>query len=638
MIVKNEEKVLEQCLSSVQELADEIIIIDTGSTDGTKEIALKYTEQVFDFQWINDFSAARNEGINKATGKWILILDADEYVKQDEVDSLRNMLNLTETDKPVGIVVDVMNLTGNSLTSTTGFYQSSGTRIFTNGHGIHYENKIHEQVICQDIMAQFKVSFTVFHSGYVTQIAEEKKKSDRNMEIFNELKKTGKKSGPYEDFTIANELAAARKLKESVYYYSKCIKRSKITDPWYSHCCYRLIIIFKILKRYNEAYAYIEKGLQLWGQYTDFHYLKGAVLNEFGMYEQAVKAFETCLAIAEENGKQNKQFWLIDTDTCRLFPFISLAEIAYMRKDIGKTVFFLTKVLQENSKSFIHLYRLTRLLLQSEPPDEISRLLEQIYPQNQPFNCYIVFKVFLELGHELLASKYLDNCKALNLSMEANDMVRYALLTRNEKIASEWLEKLPSNSDSMYSNALIAALASKNPSWIYQYVKDSSQPYYDIGQYVICILEQNQVEQYAGNHQDQLYALIVDLFKLGYFEEFDQLMNLVENEALLNKVADFFYEENLLEIAIQYYSALINQEALSAAGYMNVANLYLSQNEEEEGLMFMQKSIDMDPAIDRIPYLISLLSDTELISAYQDKFADLHAGYNQLPFIKNLNA
>ncbi len=71
MIVKNEEKVLGRCLDSIADLMDEIIIVDTGSTDRTKEIAKKYTEHIYDFEWIDDFSAARNFSFSKATKDYI---------------------------------------------------------------------------------------------------------------------------------------------------------------------------------------------------------------------------------------------------------------------------------------------------------------------------------------------------------------------------------------------------------------------------------------------------------------------------------------------------------------------------------------------------------------------------------------
>ena len=82
MIVKNEEKILDRCLSGLADLMDEIIVVDTGSTDRTKEIAAKYTDKIYDFKWINDFSAARNYAFSKATGDYIYSADADEVLDE----------------------------------------------------------------------------------------------------------------------------------------------------------------------------------------------------------------------------------------------------------------------------------------------------------------------------------------------------------------------------------------------------------------------------------------------------------------------------------------------------------------------------------------------------------------------------
>ena len=82
MIVKNEEVVLKDCLDSLRDLMDEIIIVDTGSTDRTKEIAAQYTDKIYDFEWCNDFAAARNFAFSKATGDYIYSADADEYIDE----------------------------------------------------------------------------------------------------------------------------------------------------------------------------------------------------------------------------------------------------------------------------------------------------------------------------------------------------------------------------------------------------------------------------------------------------------------------------------------------------------------------------------------------------------------------------
>ena len=83
MIVKNEEKILARCLDSLKGIYDELIIVDTGSTDKTKEIAARYTDLIYDFEWVDDFSAARNFSIEKATCDYIYVPDADEVLDED---------------------------------------------------------------------------------------------------------------------------------------------------------------------------------------------------------------------------------------------------------------------------------------------------------------------------------------------------------------------------------------------------------------------------------------------------------------------------------------------------------------------------------------------------------------------------
>ena len=89
MIVKNEEPILARCLDSVADLVEEIIIVDTGSTDKTKEIAAKYTDKIYDFEWIDDFSAARNFAFSKATREYIYTADADEVINEENREKFR---------------------------------------------------------------------------------------------------------------------------------------------------------------------------------------------------------------------------------------------------------------------------------------------------------------------------------------------------------------------------------------------------------------------------------------------------------------------------------------------------------------------------------------------------------------------
>ena len=84
MIVRNEEEVIERCLKSICDLVDEIIIVDSGSTDKTKQIVSKYTDKIYDFEWVNDFAKARNYSFSKATKDYILWLDADDVILEED--------------------------------------------------------------------------------------------------------------------------------------------------------------------------------------------------------------------------------------------------------------------------------------------------------------------------------------------------------------------------------------------------------------------------------------------------------------------------------------------------------------------------------------------------------------------------
>ncbi|MBN1593279.1 MAG: glycosyltransferase [Candidatus Coatesbacteria bacterium] len=100
LIVRDESSILNRCLSSLEGVADEIIVVDTGSVDNTKEVAARYTDKIYDFEWCDDFSAARNFANSKATGDWILTIDADEYIPEENRPLWKNALKAVDPPSP----------------------------------------------------------------------------------------------------------------------------------------------------------------------------------------------------------------------------------------------------------------------------------------------------------------------------------------------------------------------------------------------------------------------------------------------------------------------------------------------------------------------------------------------------------
>lgn len=162
MIVKNEERNLPRLLASINGLADEIIIVDTGSNDSTVDIAKHHSAKVFRFLWCNDFSAARNESLKHATKDYILWLDADDEIKQEEHSKIINDLNKY---KNAGLFLRLKNVQGE------GGSESLQLRIFPNHKGIIFEGRVHEQAIyCiqRKMIPTHASEAQILHHGYNT--------------------------------------------------------------------------------------------------------------------------------------------------------------------------------------------------------------------------------------------------------------------------------------------------------------------------------------------------------------------------------------------------------------------------------------------------------------------------------------
>lgn len=159
MIVKDEEQHLARCLLSVKPVVDEMIVVDTGSTDRTSDIAKAFGAKVFDFPWSNDFSAARNHSLSMAAGDWILVMDADEVISELDHPALRNIVKKKDT-KPAAYAMVTRNYTNEVATkgwtandrkyrreeAGTGWFPSKKVRLFPNKKGIRFQNPVHELV------------------------------------------------------------------------------------------------------------------------------------------------------------------------------------------------------------------------------------------------------------------------------------------------------------------------------------------------------------------------------------------------------------------------------------------------------------------------------------------------------------
>lgn len=199
MIVKNEEAVLAHCLESADKIADEIIVVDTGSSDRTKEIAAQFTDKVLDFAWEDDFARARNFSFAQATMDYCMWLDADDVLLSEDVEKI---LTLKQTLDPQTDIVMMRYHTGfdeNGKPSFT-YYRE---RLIRRTSGYCWEGPVHEVIT--------PAGHVIYSDAAVTHRKTGHGDPDRNLRIFEKLLAKGEKLDPRQRFYYAREL----------YYHSR---------------------------------------------------------------------------------------------------------------------------------------------------------------------------------------------------------------------------------------------------------------------------------------------------------------------------------------------------------------------------------------------------------------------------------
>lgn len=221
MIVKNEEKNIERALSWGKGVVSEQIVVDTGSTDRTVEIAKKMGATVYFFPWQDDFSLAKNFAISKCRYPWIAMLDADESFSEQDAKKMKDYIALVEKDPKVhGLRTAIADIDPNGQVVSL----DSTVRLFRNREDIRYRRAIHEQ-LCLTNGEDFRPAncgnnLTVLHTGYQAEALSKKLKENRNINLLQkELEKNPEEFDLY--VYLGMEYAFRKKWKEAIMQYRK---------------------------------------------------------------------------------------------------------------------------------------------------------------------------------------------------------------------------------------------------------------------------------------------------------------------------------------------------------------------------------------------------------------------------------
>ncbi len=299
MIVKNEEENLAECLSSVRGAVDEIIVADTGSTDSTGEIAERFGAKVYAVPWNDSFSEARNFSLSKATGDWVLIMDADDRLEPEGREALRELAEFAPADTDVFCCRTVCY--SGDIPDLCGALFNWNVRLIRNGRGFYYTGRVHEQLHPGPNAVPVRVctaDVRFLHYGYLRKEMEKKQKHNRNIVLLEKELADAPDSAFYL-FNMGNEYLAQGNAEKAMEFYRRSFRNLEPGGSYGPMLFTRAVVCCDRLRRFDELDRTVSLGLRCYPDQTDLEFLRASSLQRRKKWEAAIRSYRRCLRMGE---------------------------------------------------------------------------------------------------------------------------------------------------------------------------------------------------------------------------------------------------------------------------------------------------------------------------------------------------
>ena len=292
MIVKNESANMADALASFSPFADEIVVVDTGSTDDTKQIAARFTSKIYDFEWIDDFAAARNFAISKAVNSYQLWVDADDRITQENQGHIESLKSHFDGKKAFYFILE----NHQSDASPSCCQQLRCTPI---SGQVLFEGRIHEQIFPSAVRAGLQMVTTdivVTHLGYMTEQIR-LAKAKRNLEMMESERAQGRDDGALH-FFLALTYAPFGRRDEAMRSMEKALERFEKENYNYHLIPEGYLFLARIcyqMEEHDRSVRYLAMAGSLVGGNPMYNFNMGILYQKLGRHPEALRVFkEAC--------------------------------------------------------------------------------------------------------------------------------------------------------------------------------------------------------------------------------------------------------------------------------------------------------------------------------------------------------
>lgn len=409
VIAKDESHVIATCLRSAMAVADEIIVVDTGSADDTREIARAFGASVYDFPWTGDFAEARNFALSKASGDWVLYLDADEELEQRDVGRLMRLVNERSCGGPCadGYCFEVISYVGKAA-GYEGLIHPT-CRLFKNRPEYRFRFRIHEQIAAAISEAGGRLEFApvrIHHYGYLDPFVSGKDKCRRNLAILEEEVRLNPQNS-FNRYNLGVEYLRLKRFDEAIAEFKEAFRLLPSPNQGFaSVLIQRMVATLFLMGRYSDALRVAQDGASVYPDYVDLQYFIARCYHAMGDYEAAAAEYRRCLDMARSSWRHPS---LMGAGT--YLAKQGLAEVYLKAGNRRKARELLMETIMENPDYVRAVVGLIDVLFgNGQCQSEAADLLNELWPviSGNSRTAMVVCRSLMEKGHLRLAARYVD--------------------------------------------------------------------------------------------------------------------------------------------------------------------------------------------------------------------------------------